>query len=83
MAELQAGRFTIIEVNSAGAQAIGAWDPALDLWSAFARVFANHRALLAVGGAMRDRGHRPVGPCGYRWHGCGRCGLRGANPPSN
>lgn len=62
MAELQAGRFTIIEVNGAGTQAISAWNLALDLWSAFARVFANHRALLAVGGAMRDRGHRPVGP---------------------
>ena len=62
IAALQAGRFTIIEVNGAGAEAIGAWDPALGLRAAFGRVFANHRALFAVGAAMRARGHRPVGP---------------------
>ena len=59
---LQAGRFTIIEVNGAGAEAIHAWDPRLGLRAAFAAVFANHRALFAVGAAMRARGHRPVGP---------------------
>jgi hypothetical protein len=59
---LQAGRFTIIEVNGAGAEAIHAWDPRLGLRAAFAAVFANHRALFALGAAMRARGHRPVGP---------------------
>jgi len=60
--ELQAGRFTVIEVNGAGAEAISAWDPRLGLRAAFAAVFANHRALFALGAAMRARGHRPVGP---------------------
>ncbi len=59
---LRAGRFHIIEVNGAGAEAIGAWDPRLGLRAAFAAVFANHRALFALGAAMRARGHRPVGP---------------------
>lgn len=62
LAALQAGRFTIIEVNGAGAEAIHAWDPRLGLREAFAAVFANHRALFALGSAMRARGHRPVGP---------------------
>ena len=60
--ELQAGHFTVIEVNGAGAEAISAWDPRLGLRAAFAAVFANHRALFALGAAMRARGHRPVGP---------------------
>ncbi len=61
LAALQAGRFTIIEVNGAGAEAIHAWDPRLGLREAFAAVFANHRELFALGSAMRARGHRPVG----------------------
>lgn len=62
VAALQAGQFTIIEVNGAGAEAIHAWDPRLGLREAFAAVFDNHRALFALGSAMRARGHRPVGP---------------------
>ena len=62
VAALQAGRFTIIEVNGAGAEAIHAWDPGLGLLAAFGAVFASHRALFALGSAMRARGHRPVGP---------------------
>jgi len=62
IAALRAGQFTIIEVNGAGAEAISAWDPRLTLRAAFATVFANQRALFALGAAMRARGHRPVGP---------------------
>lgn len=62
LAALQAGRFTIIEANGAGAEAIHAWDPRLGLRAAFAAVFASHRELFALGSAMRARGHRPVGP---------------------
>ncbi len=83
MEELRAGRFTIIEVNGAGAEAIGAWDPTLDLWSAFARVFANHRALFAVGGAMRARGYRPVGPLRLSMAWLRQMRLARGYPPSN
>ena len=62
VAALLAGQFTVIEVNGAGAEAIHAWDPRLGLRQAFAAVFANHRALFALGAAMRACGHRPVGP---------------------
>ncbi len=62
VAALRAGRFTVIEVNGAGAEAIHAWDPRLGLRAAFGAVFASHRTLFALGAAMRARGHRPVGP---------------------
>ncbi len=82
-AELQAGRFTIIEVNGAGAEAIGAWDPTLGLWPAFARVFASHRELFAVGGAMRALGHRPVGPMRLSLAWLRQMRLARGYPPSN
>ena len=71
MADLRAGRFTIIEVNGVGAESIDAWDPQLGLLAAFARVFANHRAVFALGAAMRARGRRPVG-----WRGLSAAWLR-------
>ena len=83
IAELQAGRFTIIEVNGAGAEAIGAWDPTLGLWPALARVFASHRELFAVGDAMRDRGHRPVGPVRLSLAWLRQMRLARGYPPSN
>ena len=71
VADLRAGRFTIIEVNGVGAESIDAWDPRLGLGAAFAAVFANHRAVFALGAAMRARGHRPVG-----WIGLSAAWLR-------
>lgn len=80
---LQAGRFHIIEVNGAGAEAIGAWDPRLGLRAAFAAVFANHRALFALGAAMRARGHRPVGPWRLAASWLHQQRLARGYPPSN
>jgi hypothetical protein len=62
VAALQAGEFTIIEVNGAGAEAIQFWDPGIALPDAFAGVFAKQAALFALGARMRTRGWRPVGP---------------------
>jgi len=58
---LLAGRFTIIEVNGAGAEAIQFWDPRLTLRQAFAGVFAKQRMLFALGAEWRLLGARPVG----------------------
>jgi hypothetical protein len=63
LADLQDGRFTIIEINGAGSEAIQFWDPNLTMVQAFAGVFAKQRALFALAHAMRERGHRP---CGWR-----------------
>ena len=59
--DLQAGRFQIIEVNGAGAEAIQFWDPAIPITRAFAGVFAKTATLFRLGHAMRALGHRPVG----------------------
>jgi hypothetical protein len=58
---LLAGRFTIIEVNGAGAEAIQFWDPRLSLRQAFAGVFAKQRLLFELAAEWRLRGERPVG----------------------
>lgn len=61
IADLQDGRFTIIEINGAGSEAIQFWDPGLSVVQAFAGVFAKQRTLFALADAMRKRGHKPVG----------------------
>ena len=61
VAALQAGSFSIIEVNGAGAEAIQFWDSRFSLWQAFAGVFGKQRDLFALGARMRKAGHRPVG----------------------
>ena len=58
---LQAGRFTIFEVNGAGAEAIHLWDPALPMHAAFRGVFEKQRMLFALGHRMRAAGHPPCG----------------------
>jgi hypothetical protein len=63
LADLQSGRFTVIEINGAGSEAIQYWDPGLTMFQAFAGVFAKQRALFALASAMRKRGHLP---CGWR-----------------
>lgn len=57
---LQQGRFSIIEVNGAGSEAIQFWDPGLSLIDAYRGVFAKQRQLFALGAAMRRRGHKPI-----------------------
>ena len=59
-ADLAAGRFVIIEVNGAGAEAIQHWDPRLSLPEALQGVFAKQSQLFALAAEMRRRGHRPV-----------------------
>jgi hypothetical protein len=61
MRDLQEGRFTIIEINGAGSEAIQFWDPRLSMVEAFEGVFAKQRNLFALADAMRRRGLKPVG----------------------
>lgn len=61
LADLSQGRFTVIEINGAGSEAIQYWDPDVPLLTTFAGVFAKQRALFALAAAMRRRGARPVG----------------------
>lgn len=61
LSDLQEGRFTVIEINGAGSEAIQFWDPRLSMVEAFAGVFAKQRSLFALADAMRRRGLKPVG----------------------
>lgn len=61
IADLQAGRFTVIEINGAGSEAIQFWDPRFSMLQAFAGVFAKQRHLFALANVMRKRGHKPIG----------------------
>lgn len=61
LVNLRAGRFTIIEVNGAGSEAIQFWDPRLTMAEAFKGVFAKQRTLFSLAHAMRKRGFKPIG----------------------
>ena len=60
-AALAAGKFTLIEVNGVGSEAVHAWDPRYSLRQVYAMVFAKQRLIFEIGAAMRRRGHRPTG----------------------
>jgi len=61
LADLQAGRFTILEVNGAGSESIQYWDPHVPLWRTYRGVFAKQRALFALADRLRAQGLRPMG----------------------
>ncbi len=81
--DLLAGRFTIIEVNGAGSEAVHAWDAALTLRQAYRIIFAKQRQLFAIGHAMRQCGHRPVGWRALLRHQRRQQALISRYPPSN
>ncbi len=83
LAALKAGRFRIIEVNGAGAEAVHAWDPSFSLRQAYGIVFAKQRRLFAIGSEMRRRGHRPVGWLALLRHWWRQRALIRRYPPSN
>jgi hypothetical protein len=61
MEDLRQGRFTIIEINGAGSEAIQYWDPRLSMSAAYAGVFAKQRELYEMANDARAKGRRPVG----------------------
>ncbi len=83
MERLRAGEFVIIEVNGVGSEAIDAWDPRLGLFQALRRVLSNHRAVFAIGAAMRARGWRPIGFAGLSMAWLRQQRLRRGLPDSN
>ena len=61
IADLQAGhRFTIVEVNGAGAESTHIWDRRTGLFEAWRDLMRQYRWLFAIGAANRARGHRPL-----------------------
>lgn len=83
LAALRAGRFTIMEVNGAGSEAVHAWDPKYRVREVYAMVFAKQRTLFAIGAANRRRGYRPVGAWTLLRHHLRQQRLIRRYPPSN
>ena len=81
--DLREGRFTIMEVNGAGSEAVHAWDPKYTVRQVYAMVFAKQRLLFALGAANRARGHRPVGALALAAHHLRQQRLIRRYPPSN
>ena len=83
LADLREGRFTIMEVNGAGSEAVHAWDPKYSVRQVYAMVFAKQRALFALGAANRALGHRPIGVLALARHHLRQQQLIRRYPPSN
>lgn len=83
LADLRAGRFTVMEVNGAGSEAIEAWDPATPLPRALAIIFAKQALLFEIGAANRALGHRPMGLRAMARHHLRQQALLDRYPPSN
>lgn len=81
--DLRLGRFTIMEVNGAGSEAVHAWDPRYSLAQVYRMVFAKQRVLFALGAAQRARGHRPVSALALARHYLKQQKLIRQYPPSN
>jgi len=81
--DLRSGRFTIMEVNGAGSEAVHAWDPKYSVWQVYRMVFAKQRLLFALGAANRARGHRPIGMLALARHHLRQQRLIRRYPPSN
>ncbi|MFA6229761.1 MAG: hypothetical protein WC617_06235 [Rhodanobacter sp.] len=81
--ELRAGRFTIMEINGAGSEAVHAWDPKYSLREVYRMVFAKQRELFALGDWQRARGHQPIGLLALARHHLHQQRLIRRYPPSN
>jgi hypothetical protein len=81
--DLRAGRFTIMEVNGAGSEAVHAWDPKYSVWDVYRKVFAKQRLLFSLAAFNRARGHRPVGMLALARHYLRQQRLIRRYPPSN
>ncbi|KAA0069342.1 hypothetical protein [Rhodanobacter sp. T12-5] len=81
--DLRHGRFTIIEVNGAGSEAVHAWDPKYSVRQVYRMVFAKQRLMFELGAANRARGHRPIGMAALARHHLRQQRLIRHYPPSN
>jgi hypothetical protein len=59
--QLRAGKkFTIMEVNGSGSEAIHAWDPKYSIWESYKIIFAKQRLLFKISAENRRKGHQPI-----------------------
>ncbi len=60
IADLQAGRFLIVELNGVSAEAAHIYDPAVSIWQAYRTMFTQWRIAFEIGAANRRLGARPA-----------------------
>ena len=81
--DLREGRFSIMEVNGAGSEAVHAWDPKYTLAEVYRMVFAKQRVLFELGAAQRAQGHKPTSAIALARHYLKQQRLIRQYPPSN
>jgi hypothetical protein len=81
--DLRCGRFTIMEVNGAGSEAVHAWDPKYSIRDVYRIVFAKQRLLFDLAAAKRAQGHQPIGLFALARHHLHQQRLIKQYPPSN
>ena len=60
IADLQAGRFLILELNGVSAEAAHIYDPAVSIWQAYRTLFRQWKMAFEIGAANRQLGVRPA-----------------------
>jgi membrane protein DedA with SNARE-associated domain len=60
LADFQAGRFSVLELNGVSAEATHIYDPAISIWEAYRTIFRQWRLAFEIGAANRAAGARPL-----------------------
>jgi membrane protein DedA with SNARE-associated domain len=60
LADFQAGRFHVLELNGVSAEATHIYDPAVSIWEAYRVLFRQWRIAFEIGTANRATGARPL-----------------------
>jgi membrane protein DedA with SNARE-associated domain len=60
LADFQAGRFSVLELNGVSAEATHIYDPALSVWDAYDVLFRQWRLAFRIGAANRSKGACPM-----------------------
>jgi hypothetical protein len=60
LADFQAGRFSILELNGVSAEATHIYDPAVSVWKAYRTIFRQWGLAFEIGAANRSAGARPL-----------------------
>jgi membrane protein DedA with SNARE-associated domain len=60
LADFQAGRFSVIELNGVSAEATHIYDPAVSIWEAYRVLFRQWRFAFEIGAANRAQGVLPL-----------------------
>jgi membrane protein DedA with SNARE-associated domain len=75
-------KFSIVEINGIGGEAIDVWDPQLPVMETYRRLFAQQHLLFRIGDGNRRRGFKPMGTVSFVGHLARQTRLIRGLPPS-